>query len=327
MQVVLAVITSIGNCVYAYSSYIKSKCSPFSRQLQNLSFKAITLQPTHLCILKAICKIMSRAIQYEISPGMILNVVVSGIKARSPSLIFLHFWGGSSRTFTNTISHLSSHFQCIAVDFPGWGFSTGPQSPEAYSISDLATYIEVLIPKLDVKDYVLVGHSMGGKVSQLIAGRNRIPGLKGMVLIAPAPPTSLELPQDMKEQQLSAYSNHQSAEFVVRNVLSSSDVPDEEVSALVEDMLKGNEFATKAWPAYAMAEDILAEASKITIPVLIVCGELDKVETIERSKVEVLGNIPGAEMVVVEGSGHLLPVENPEQLAHHLERFVGRVPG
>ena len=164
-------------------------------------------------------------------------------------------------------------------------------------------------------------------MSQLLAGRNRNSGLKGVLLIAPAPPTPLELPQDMKEQQLSAYSSPQSAKFVVRNVLTSSDIPDEEVSILVEDMLKGNEFATKAWPAYAMAENILAEASKINVPVLIICGELDKVELVERSKVDVLRNIPGAEMVVIEGSGHLLPVEKPEQLAHYVEGFVGKVSG
>lgn len=270
---------------------------------------------------------MPQAIQYEINPDTIINVVLSGNKTHSTSLIFLHFWGGSSRTFCKTISHLSSRFQCIAVDFPGWGSSTGPQSPEAYSISHLATYIEALIPRLDLDDYVLVGHSMGGKVAQLLAGRNRISGLKGVVLVAPAPPTPLELPQDMKDQQLGAYSSHESAEFVVRNVLSSSKIPDEEASALVEDMLKGNEFATEAWPAYAMAENILVEARKTTVPVLVICGELDKVETVQRSKVEVLRNISVAELVIIEGSGHLLPIEKPDQLAYQLERFMSRVLG
>ncbi|KUJ11760.1 alpha/beta-hydrolase [Mollisia scopiformis] len=265
---------------------------------------------------------------YEISPDTSINVVASGKKVSTrPTLIFLHFWGGSSRTFTNTITYLSPHFHCIAVDFPGWGSSIGPQKSEAYSIAQLAIDIETLIPKLDVEDFVLVGHSMGGKVSQHIAGRNQLSGLKAVVLLGPAPPTPFSLPPDMKQQQISAYSSHESAEFVVRNVLSSAQISDEMVSALVEDMLKGTELATKAWPAYAMAEDIATVARKITVPVLVIGGELDKVEPIQRLEEKVLANINGAEMVLIKGSGHLLPVEAPEQVASHIEAFVQKVTG
>lgn len=168
---------------------------------------------------------------------------------------------------------------------------------------------------------------MGGKVSQLIAGRNQTRRLKGVVLLAPAPPMPFSLPPDMKKQQISAYSSHQSAEFVVRNALSSSEISDEIVLALVEDMLKGNEFATRAWPAYAMAEDVVIEARNITVPVLVIGGELDKVEPIERLEGKVLGNISGAELVVIKGSGHLLPVEVPEQVASHIGEFVRKVNG
>lgn len=169
-----------------------------------------------------------------------------------------------------------------------------------------------------------MGHSMGGKVAQLIAGRGLVKGLKGVVLIAPAPPTPLVLPVEMKEQQLAAYSSPQSAEFVVRNVLSSSKLSDETVGMLVEDMMKGNEFAKAAWPTYAIGEDIVEDAKKVEVPVLVIAGELDGVETLERLRSEVLGNVRGAEMVVVEGSGHLLPVEAPVEVSRHVKEFERR---
>lgn len=166
---------------------------------------------------------------------------------------------------------------------------------------------------------------MGGKVAQLIAGRNQVAGLRGAILLAPAPPTPLELPPDMKKQQLTAYSSTESAEFVARNVLSSTPLSDKTISMLVEDMLKGNELATKAWPAYGMAEDITTEAKKIIVPVLVISGELDRVEPVQRLKEEVLGNIEGANMVVVQGAGHLLPLEAPEQVAGYIEYAVRAV--
>jgi pimeloyl-ACP methyl ester carboxylesterase len=266
---------------------------------------------------------MSESNLYTLTTSTILNAVSYGTrKASTPTLIFLHFWGGSSRTFTATISHLSPNFHAIAIDFRGWGQSTGPHLAEAYSIVDLATDIESLIPKLDIQDFILVGHSMGGKVAQLIAGRNLVNGLRGVVLIGPAPPTPFSLPPDMKAQQLVAYSSPESAEFVVKNVLSSLKLTDETTTMLVEDMLRGNEFATAAWPNYAMGEDVLAATRSIKVPVLVIAGELDRVEPVERVRAEVVGIIEHAELVVVRGSGHLLPVEAPEKVAGYIESFV-----
>ena len=166
---------------------------------------------------------------------------------------------------------------------------------------------------------------MGGKVAQLIAGRGQVKRLKGVVLLAPAPPTPLVLPPEMKEQQRVAYSSPQSAEHVLRNVLSSSQLSRETVAMLVEDMIKGNELAKAAWPNYAMAEDIVEDARKINLPVLVIAGALDRVETRERLEGEVLGNLKGAEMVFVEGVGHLLPVEAPGEVARFVEEFWEKV--
>ncbi|KAH7393212.1 Alpha/Beta hydrolase protein [Cadophora sp. MPI-SDFR-AT-0126] len=270
---------------------------------------------------------MEQSIQYKINPSTTLNVLSSGTPSSKPSLIFLHFWGGSSRTFTPIVSSLNPQIHTLSIDFRGWGSSTGPPDPSAYSISTLASDIETLLPRLCLQDFILVGHSMGGKVAQLITGRNRVPGLKGLVLLAPAPPTPLELPQEMREQQQTAYSSAESAKFVVRNVLSSCSppLPENTVKLLVEDMLKGNDFAREAWPSYGMSEDIVVEAREIDVPVLVVAGSLDRVETVERLRREVLGNVTGAVLVVVEGAGHLLVVERPREVAGYVERFLERV--
>jgi 3-oxoadipate enol-lactonase len=269
---------------------------------------------------------MQHSSTYQVDSTTSLHVVSSGTPdLLKPTLIFLHFWGGSSRTYSATISHLPPDFHCIAVDFRGWGSSTGPNVPGSYSIHQLASDIEALIPGMDIQDFILVGHSMGGKVAQFISGRNLMKGLKGVVLIAPAPPIPFELPSDMKEQQLTAYSSAASAEFVARNVLSASKLSDVTISALAEDMLKGNEFAKAAWPEYAMREDIVEKANRINVPVLVIAGRKDMVEPVERVRKEVLEKIQEAKMVVIEESGHMLPVEVPLLVARNIEQFVARV--
>lgn len=263
---------------------------------------------------------MAASKTFDVGNGAVLNVSFSG--SRGPVLIFLHFWGGSSRTFSPVTEILSTQFRNIAVDFRGWGASIGPQSNKAYSIQILADDIEYLIAELKLESYFIIGHSMGGKVAQLLAGRGRLPGLEGVVLIAPAPACPLVLPAEAREQQLSAYNTQDNATFVARNILTSTSLPDATIAFLVEDMLKGTPAAKNAWPHYSMLEDVVAEAMNIAVPVLVVAASADHVEPLERLQLGVLDVIPQASMVVIEGSGHIIPVEAPLELSRHISSFV-----
>jgi len=116
------------------------------------------------------------------SNGVHLNVAQRG--AGAPALVFLHYWGGSSRTWRRVIDALAPEFRTIAINQRGWGKSDAPAS--GYALADLAHDAEAVIEALDPERYILVGHSMGGKVSQLIASR-RPRGLAGLALVAPSP--------------------------------------------------------------------------------------------------------------------------------------------
>src|SRR5712691_1108190 len=84
-----------------------------------------------------------------------------------------------------------------------------PTKPLAgYKLADLADEALSLVKTLGIKQYVLVGHSMGGKVAQLIASR-RPENLVGLILVAPAQPTPRHNPDEVREQQLHAYHNRE----------------------------------------------------------------------------------------------------------------------
>ena len=65
--------------------------------------------------------------------GIRLNVRDQG--RGTPALVFLHYWGGSSRTWEEVI-RLLPHCRSVAIDFRGWGESDAPES--GYAIADLA---------------------------------------------------------------------------------------------------------------------------------------------------------------------------------------------
>lgn len=262
------------------------------------------------------------------APNVNIHVILTSpptsIPDLPPTLVFLHFWGGSSSTFANTIQHLSSRYPTISIDFRGWGKSTGPTEKSAYSMEYLASDVEKVLQKLDstgTRKYVLVGHSMGGKVAQVVAGRKILTSIAGVVLVAPAPSRPLQLPEEMRETQIHAYDSQESAEFVVRNVLTASKLDDKAVVSLVEDMVNGSAEARAAWPEYGMAEDVMEWARNVAAPVLVVGAKGDQVEPVDRLKSEVCGIISNATLAVLE-AGHLIPVERPHELAVEASKFV-----
>ena len=247
---------------------------------------------------------------------LFLNVEERG--SGEPTLVFLHYWGGSRRTWSKVIDGLKDSFHCIAYDQRGWGESDAPA--EAYSIADLANDAVLLIEAMDFNRYVHVGHSMGGKVAQLVASRNPT-GLTGLVLVAPAPPTAVHLPEPVREQQIHAYDNRENVLQAIAFLTARVPAP-EVVEQIVEDSLRGSAGAKIAWPTQAIMEDISAEVSRIKVPTLVLAGENDRLDTVEQHRREILPRIRGSELEMTTRSGHLSPIDEPGQVAAAIFRFV-----
>ena len=83
------------------------------------------------------------------------------------TVIFLHGFGASNRTWDDIIPHLNSpNTNFILFDLIGAGFSSKPRSAD-YSMRANALVIESFIREHNLRDYAIVGHSFGGGVSLL----------------------------------------------------------------------------------------------------------------------------------------------------------------
>ena len=238
------------------------------------------------------------------------------------ALVFLHYWGGSSRTWDAVASELSSQHRAIATDHRGWGDSEAPE--QGYAIADLANDAQGVIEAMRLRRYVLVGHSMGGKVAQLIASR-RPEGLEGVVLVAPSPPSPMVLPDDQRTAMAAAYDSRESIEWVLDNVLTANPLTPVHREQVIVDSLRGAPQAKAAWPNAAMLEDITGDVGSIDVPVLVIAGELDRVDRVETLQKELLPRIDGARLHVLPGTGHLSPLEAPSALAAVIRQFLGEL--
>jgi pimeloyl-ACP methyl ester carboxylesterase len=294
-----------------------------------------------------------------------------------PLLVFLHYWGGSSSTWHKLTSPgsstcVSEEYPNATFDLRGWGNSTGPQIDDgnSYSVTRMAEDVLYVLSELSKSadhhsllsyGIVLVGHSMGAKVALAILGLSMSRGgpssalfegmrgglglrgprpskILGLILLAPAPPTSLDLPPDMKAQQQVAYESKDSVLYTLLNVLAKpANLTESDIEMVVRDSLAGDPLAKEAWPSYAMQEDLSEllkrgfndapwKAPWLRPPrVCVIVGNEDVVEPLDRVESKVISflqeNGLGVVTTVAKGVKHLLPLEAPEIIAEEIRRF------
>jgi pimeloyl-ACP methyl ester carboxylesterase len=128
----------------------------------------------------------------------------------------------------------------------------------------------------------------------------------------------------MREGQIHAYDNRENVLKAIGSGRLTSRPPSPEIlEQIVEDSLSGSREATMAYPTESMLEDISPEVAKINVPTVLLAGELDQVDSIERHKTEVLAYMPNAEFKIIKGSGHLIPIDEPHELAKGIASFMG----
>ena len=251
--------------------------------------------------------------------GVNLNVAQAG--SGEHALVFMHFWGGSSREWSSVIAGLSSRLHCVAPDTRGSGASDVPSS--GFRIADLADDVQGVIAALKLKSYVLIGHSMGGKTAQVLASR-RSQGLRGLILVASSPASPMQISQAQRDQMKGAYANRDSINWGLDNVLTGSPISDKDREVLLADALRLSPGARDGWIEVGSREDYSSDVSKVNVPVAVIAGEADKVDPLDVVKAHILPAFSKAETHFLKNKGHLLPIEAPRELVDILGKFAAK---
>ena len=246
------------------------------------------------------------------------DIVFDDVGRGEPALVFLHYWGGSVRTWEPVVALLPASHRALVINQRGWGGSRVTDG--RYDLETLADDVTDVVEALGIGRYVLVGHSMGGKVAQIVAGRRPL-GLAGLVLVAPAPPIPMQVPPEVRAGMLAFY---QSREGVMQalTVLAGPALDDRRREQVIEDTLRGDTDAKRSWTDDGMSLDIGAALVGIELPVEIVLAEHDQVERESVLRPIFARFLPGAAITTVSGAGHLIPLEAPHAIAEACGRVL-----
>lgn len=225
------------------------------------------------------------------------------------TLIFLHYFGGSSRTWQPVMESLSSLFTCVAVDLPGFGDSAPVEG--GASIEAVCDRVQRVLAGR--KDYVLVGHSMGGKVALELA--SRMPeGLLQLILIAPSPPTPEPMKEADRKNLADAYGHPQKLRAIIDSI-SAQALPETRIEQLLRDYARIDRQAWNDWLNIGSKEDITGQVKNFRLPMTVISGDADPGLSIKTLQPVFQPLFPQARFLEVAGASHLLPVENPGALA------------
>jgi pimeloyl-ACP methyl ester carboxylesterase len=231
-----------------------------------------------------------------------------------PLIIFLHGAGMDHSVWALLARAFAHHgYAVLAPDFPGHGRSAGAPLT---SIAELADWTAALIDAAGAKAARLVGHSMGSLVALETAARHPAK-VTGLGLIATT--ATMRVSDDLLA---AAESNDRAAVDMIaiwgegyRATLGGSQAPGLWMLGGTERLLE------RAQPGAIFADlsacngyrDALSAAATINVPSIVIQGSSDLMTPAKGGKA-LAAAIPGCRLALIEGAGHMLMSERPDDV-------------
>ncbi|HMN22996.1 MAG: alpha/beta hydrolase [Ignavibacteriaceae bacterium] len=252
-----------------------------------------------------------------------LSVFIEG-NTKNKSIMFVHGFPYDHTMWKAQIDELSENYFCVAYDIRGLGES--PVGDGQYTMESFVDDLETIITKLKIDKPVLCGLSMGGYIG--LRAMERMQEKFSAVILCD---TRSDADNNEGKQKRAAaikrinteglspfakdfvtncygdfYKQNHKEEFEKRIAKSSSFNPVGVKGSLLA-MLGRN--------------DTTEYLGKIKIPALILCGEFDSLTPPPIMKA-MADKINGAEFVIIKNSGHMSPIENPEEVNGTIKNFL-----
>ncbi|MEL6686805.1 MAG: alpha/beta hydrolase [Pseudomonadota bacterium] len=255
--------------------------------------------------------------------GQTIRVRESG-PSDAQSIILLHGFTDSLHTWEGLVEELNQDFRVIRPDLPGHGLS-GPDPEGDYSNEALVTFVADLITETGAETPVLVGNSLGGLAAWRFAA-TQPDAVKGLVLLAPGgvPHNGVtDVPAEVPAMLRFYLNNAPKA-----GVQAAMEAMYGDASKLTEDrvneyrdLMAGQGAAFVARAAQFALPDPQDDMQNVTAPTLILWGSEDRVLPPAHADMFV-DSMPEAELIALEGVGHLPHAEVPDAVIDAIRRVA-----
>jgi pimeloyl-ACP methyl ester carboxylesterase len=243
--------------------------------------------------------------------GQKLFYTVQGRSTGGTPVVLVHGAGGTHLDWPPQLRQMAGRI-VYALDLPGHGSS---EPPGRSNITKYADIVITFIDLLQIRDVVIVGHSMGGAITLSIALHHH-PSVTGLVLLGSG--ARLRVSPAIRDR---VQTDFEAVAGIISDAVWSENAPAELVSI-------GRELLLQADPAVVQGDfdacndfDVMNELAEITLPTLVIGGTADQMTPLKFNQF-LAEQIPNARLVVIEGSGHMMALEQPDEVAFVVTQFL-----
>jgi 2-succinyl-6-hydroxy-2,4-cyclohexadiene-1-carboxylate synthase len=256
---------------------------------------------------------------------------LSEFEQSKKTILFLHGFTGSANDWQDAAQKIDKRFNKIALDLIGHGKSSSPTSVNYYMGDSLSNQIEQVINHLRLKEVVICGYSMGGRVALNFAVAK--PELvKGLILESASPGI-----KNQKEKEERKKSDEELAAYIGNNSLEDFAVMwlDQELFGTLRrfsnDRLKRIREEKAKNSKIGLANSLLGfgtgvmpflapELSKLKFPTFLITGGLDDKFTQINQNLKKLSST--IKHKIISTSGHNTHLEEPKKFIDAVNGFL-----
>ena len=263
-----------------------------------------------------------------------------------PAFVLVHGLGGSNVNWTSVGRPLSELGRVAAIDLAGFGLT--PPGLRGFSLPDQRKLLSRFIAETDRKPAIMVGNSMGGLISMLLA--SHAPELvAGVILVNPALPPHRDTVNLQTAQRLLLptipfvgtrylrwYTRSRPVEQLLAETMAlvcadASRVEPEliEESIAMAQLRRSMPWAAKAFTkaSQSIGKTLLRQrpfvemVSAIRAPTLLIHGDRDRVVAPEAAR-QLARLRPDWEFDMMDGVGHVPQIEVPERFMATVTKWL-----
>ena len=251
-------------------------------------------------------------------------------------VILIHGYPLSGASWEKQVPGLiASGHRVITYDRRGFGKSSQPVT--GYDYDTFAEDLRKLVTTLELRDFALVGFSMGGGEVARYLGKYGSQGVSKAVFLASVPPYLVKAPDNSEGVDLSVFQGIEKAVTADRYAFFTEFFKNFYNTDLLLDKRVSKDAAHASWNLAAGASatasvacvrtwltDFRKDLARIDIPTLVMHGDADRIVPISASGLRTAKLVKGARMVVVEGGPHAINWTHADIVNPALLDFLGQ---
>jgi non-heme chloroperoxidase len=251
-------------------------------------------------------------------------------------VVLIHGYPLSSASWEKQVPVLlNAGHRVITYDRRGFGKSSQPTT--GYNYDTFAEDLHKLIKHLELREFALVGFSMGGGEVARYLGKYGSKNVSKAIIISGVPPFLLKTPDNPEGVDGSVFEGVQKAVAADRYAFFTEFFKNFYNTDILLNISTSVQVVQASWNVAAGSsataclacvptwhEDFRKDVNKIDVPTLVMHGDADRILPIAASGLRTAKLIKGARLSVVKGGPHCITWTHADEVNAELTGFLGR---